>query len=115
MLQPSTGRSDLAPPADLAPDTVARHLMLLPAILAALSELRLTLVGQLKSHLTVEEVAKEVGRAPYTVRAWIRDGRIGAIRVSGSGPKGRLLIPREELRKLIAAGNDYLASETSGH
>ncbi len=86
------------------PDSVKEQLQLLPVILDQLSEVRQILAGRLKSHLTVEEAAAEVGRAPYTVRTWIRDGRLSAVRVSGSGPRGRLLIAREDLRKLIETG-----------
>ena len=57
-----------------------------------------------KEMYTTEEAARMTGRAQYTVRTWIRDGRLIATRVSGSGPRGRLLIPRDELRKLIATG-----------
>ncbi len=73
------------------------------AILVA--ELRDRLSGVWKSHLSVDEVASEVKRAPYTVRQWIRSGRLRAERVEGAGPKGRLLIPREELQRLIATGH----------
>jgi hypothetical protein len=67
-------------------------------------EIRQQLAGRQKSHLTVEEFGQLVGRAPYTVRTWIRGERINAIRVAGSGPRGRLLIPREEIEKVITAG-----------
>ncbi|MFH5804462.1 helix-turn-helix domain-containing protein [Alienimonas sp. DA493] len=57
-----------------------------------------------KPLLTVDDVAAEVGRAPYTVRSWINNGRLNATRVSGTGPRGRLLVRREDLDELISAG-----------
>jgi excisionase family DNA binding protein len=83
------------------PDAV---LPLLHSISAQLSEIRAQLDGRMKSHLTVEEVAAVTGRVPYTIRRWISDGRIHAERVNGTGPRGRLLIPRSELDKLITSG-----------
>jgi excisionase family DNA binding protein len=77
----------------------------LQQIHAALDELREYVTGTVKSHLTVDECARTVGRSCYTVRDWIRRGRLRAERVTGTGPRGRLLIPREELRKLIAQGS----------
>ncbi len=71
---------------------------------AELELIRATLQARRKDHYTVEEVAELTGRTPYTVRRWITEKRIKAIRISGTGPKGRLLVPREELDTLIAAG-----------
>jgi excisionase family DNA binding protein len=68
------------------------------------NEVRLTLQGQRKPHYTVEEVAELSGRTPYTVRRWIAEKRIAASRISGTGPRGRLLIAREELDTLIRSG-----------
>jgi excisionase family DNA binding protein len=73
-------------------------------IYAALNGIRARLEGTTKSHFTVEEVAKLTGRSAYTVRRWVSEHRLNATRVSGTGPKGRLLIPRDQLEKLIGSG-----------
>jgi excisionase family DNA binding protein len=73
-----------------ATDPITRHLVTLSA---QLDELRRAIPGRRKDFYTVDELADLTGRAPYTVRTWIHAGRVTAIRVAGSGPKGRLLIP----------------------
>jgi len=70
----------------------------------AVDDIRTQLAGKRKSHYTTEEFAVATGRAPYTIRTWIKDGRVKALRVPGTGPKGRLLIPHEELAKLVSTG-----------
>jgi len=78
--------------------------LLLREISSTLQELKEHVAGRVKELYTVEEVGEIFGRAPYTVRAWIREGKIRAERVEGTGPKGRLLVPRSELEKLTQAG-----------
>jgi len=60
--------------------------------------------GTTKSLYTVEEVARLTGRSPYTVRRWISEQRISATRIADTGPRGRLLIARAELQRLIELG-----------
>jgi excisionase family DNA binding protein len=77
---------------------------LLEKIWEAIQDIRSQLAGQAKSHYTVKEVAEIVKWKPYTVREWIRARRINAIRIEGTGPRGRLLIPRAELDRLLTQG-----------
>ena len=60
--------------------------------------------GNLKPLLTVDEAAALLGRSSYTTRAYIRDGRLPATRLHGTGPRGRLLVRREDLERLLDAG-----------
>src|SRR5947209_3581496 len=98
------------PPADAVP--AADH-RLLDRILDELRVLRGLVEGSHKPLLTVEEVARLTGRAAYTVRTWIKQGRLAATRIHGSGPKGRLLIPREQLDRLLAAGRGESAPDSA--
>ena len=83
---------------------MSRVLVELSAIKAGIEELRERERNKYKLHYTVEEVAERVCRSSYTVRRWIKEKMIHAERVHGTGPKGRLLIPREEIEKLISLG-----------
>jgi excisionase family DNA binding protein len=93
-LQGAQVQSDVC--SDLAP--------VLGEILAQLRDIREQLSAKTKDYFTVEEVARATGRAAYTVRRWITEGRMTAIRLQDTGPRGRLLVPRDEFRRLIAAG-----------
>jgi excisionase family DNA binding protein len=76
----------------------------LQTVLDELRAIRDLLESKRKPTLTVDEVARLVGRDPYTVRTWIKRGRLRAIRVQGTGPRGRLLIERSEFDRLLQAG-----------
>jgi len=67
-------------------------------------EVRQLLGSRLKENYTVEEFAELVGRSTYTVRRWATEGKIRPIRLAQGGPKGRLLIPRVELNRVVASG-----------
>ena len=83
-------RSDLAP--------------ILGEILAQLRDIREQLSAKTKDYFTVEEVARLTGRSAFTVRRWISAGQLLAERVAGMGPRGRLLVPRSEISRLVAQG-----------
>lgn len=69
-----------------------------------LEHLRETLSQHKKEHLLVAEVAELTGRSSYTVRRWISEGRLKAIRIRDGGHCGILLIPRAELERLVSGG-----------
>ncbi len=96
---PAPATADL--PRGGAPEPVAAAL---ERIFDELRDIRELLSGARKPWLTVDEVARLTGRAPFTVRRWVKEGRLRATRVSGTGPRGRLLIARDQLQGLIAAG-----------
>ncbi len=105
----SSRRSDIPGTADpvlnsLTAEKAAQLLLQIPTIMAAVGEIHQILAGRHKPLWTIEQVGALTGRAPFTVRRWVKERHIRAIRVSGSGPKGRLLIPRKELEKLVGAG-----------
>jgi excisionase family DNA binding protein len=85
-------------------DHTAALLAMIPRILWSVERLQQQMSLRQKDFYTIDEVAALVRRAPFTVRAWVKDGRIAATRVTGTGPRGRLLVPRAELDKLIKAG-----------
>jgi excisionase family DNA binding protein len=84
----------------------------LKAIHARLIDLAERLSKRTKNLFTVEEVADLTGRTPFTIRRWIKMGRLQAQRLREGGPKGRLLIPREELEHLISQGKGTNIPET---
>lgn len=70
-----------------------------------LVDLRSLIEVRQKELMTVEELARLVGRSAFTVRRWISQGKIEATRVNGTGPRGRLLVRRSELAKLLSLGS----------
>lgn len=58
-----------------------------------------------KPYYSVEEVAQILGKAPFTVRGWARNGRIAAEkRPCGRGLSREWMISREELIRLRSEG-----------
>lgn len=85
-------------------DPAAAILRELRGLNARLTEIEATLSTSRKDLLTVAELASLVGRSEYTCRRWIHEGRIEAIRLAEGGPRGRLLVRRDAVDRLIAAG-----------
>jgi excisionase family DNA binding protein len=85
-------------------DFVGRIVIMLEQLMSKLDAIQSCLTDHMKPWLTVEEIAELTGRSPFTVRRWITEGRISATRIAGTGPRGRLLVARAELDKLIAEG-----------
>jgi Helix-turn-helix domain len=60
---------------------------------------------QVREYYSVEEFARIVGRAPFTVRGWARHGRITASRkASGRGAYASYAISHEELLRFQREG-----------
>ncbi len=85
-------------------DRIVLMLGLLRSVNSKVDEVRSLLSQHRKETYTIEEFSKIVGRSAYTVRRWVAEGKVKAIRVQGTGPRGRLLIPRTELDRLIVCG-----------
>ncbi len=96
-------------PQDRAADPLAP---VLAQILDGLRDIRDRLAGTRKDWYTIEEVARLTGRTSYSVRRWVKDGRITAIRVNGTGPRGQLLVAQDQIQRLVAAG---LGGESPAH
>jgi len=80
------------------------HTEALRAIAATLQSIAEKLSGHSKPLLTVGEAAKLFDRSEDTIRRWIKQGKLKADRVQGTGPRGRLLIRREALVALLEQG-----------
>lgn len=91
---------------DCLNDDAARLLLiLLRQILDTVTRLDGRLAVEQKAFFTVAEFASLVGRSSYTVRRWIAEQRLNGMRVADSGPKGRWLIARQELDRVIESGS----------
>lgn len=86
------------------PSDLASVMQLLVVLVRKVDAIQKCLANRTKEHLSVAEVAELTTRTEYTVRRWIAEDRIRAIRIAGTGPRGKLIIPREEITKLIASG-----------
>jgi excisionase family DNA binding protein len=84
----------------------------LPSLEGKLEGLRELLAHRRKEHYLVEEIAELTGRSAYTVRRWIAERKLNAIRLRDGGPRGKLLVPRAELERLIASGKGCQVPDT---
>jgi excisionase family DNA binding protein len=73
-------------------------------IFRILSQIQASVAGKQKPWLTANEVAQYTGRTAFTIRRWISNGLIEAKRLPGTGQRGRLLIARDELTRLLSNG-----------
>jgi hypothetical protein len=78
---------------------------LLEEIVRRLQRVEDAVSGARKDYFTVEEFAKHVRRAPYTIRKWLKEKLIRAEKVAGTGPRDRWVIPADELKKVVDAGH----------
>jgi hypothetical protein len=82
-------------------DRLGQRLVLIERRLGAIEE---RLAGARKEYYRVDELSALVGRSGYSVRRWIKEGRLKATRVAGTGPRGILLVPREQVERLVNSG-----------
>ncbi len=87
-----------------APVGVGDILLLVMQTLTIVTDIRHLLTERRKDYYSVDEVAGLTGRSAYTVRRWISEGRVEATRIAGTGPRGKLLISREQLQRIVASG-----------
>lgn len=80
--------------------TIDERLSRIEALLAALVERQ-----TVKEFYEIEEFARIVGKAPFTVREWARHGRIRAEKkLSGRGAYARWVVPHAELLRYQKEG-----------
>ena len=54
-----------------------------------------------KLFYSVKEVAELVGRSPYTIRRWVREGTIEGVHPDGTNSSA-IVIPRQQVEMLLA-------------
>lgn len=63
-----------------------------------------TAASELPSLLTCQEASRFARSCERTIRRWISSGRLAATKTS-PGKRGKILIPRAALLRLLAGGN----------
>jgi len=77
---------------------------LIPASLANVESVRGLGAATVNELSAVEGVAELTGRARYAVRAGIEEGRLAAVRSTGTGSRCRLPIARGDRHQLLGSG-----------
>jgi excisionase family DNA binding protein len=79
-------------------------LALLQEVRGMFREILEHLKKKVKDWYTTKEAADQLGLAEFTIRRYARDGRLESLRVSGPGPKGRILLSRASLDAVMQNG-----------
>jgi excisionase family DNA binding protein len=87
----------------------------LPALLADVRDLlarfRDAVGGAAQPLYSINDVARYTGRTTEAVRRWVSDGHLKACRVAGTGGRGKLMIHRDELLRLLTPSHEHVSGE----
>ena len=62
--------------------------------------------GSEPEFITVSEAARILRRSPYTIRRWLREGKLDGSKTT-NGSRGQYLIRRAEVDSLLRQGRHY--------
>jgi excisionase family DNA binding protein len=65
-------------------------------------------MNQLREFWSVREAAELLGVSPQTVRMWVKDGRLGVVRLAARSTR----IPSDEIMRLLGRSVSAVAEES---